>query len=565
MANFDRYTNYKDNAGVSGVVFGADSTVLEVELNEMQEIQKHMMHELVKNIVGSGISDLSKLTYADGKVKIEDGCILTCGGYIIKANNLEYSTTSDIIYLLVWEDIVSYGGILKTEGNFDNKTIVNNWIKDDRASNETTKRKVVQYRLDNKIPTGKPNISYMAIATVDNGVMTKHIKQVSINKSAEVGEGKIYGIKIDKYDSNPDTRCTYLADAEGMTPAHMNFDTGKFDYGSWADAWFVQYNFPCMMKANGAVDYRLNPNNYAQKEDGSASDIANTSYAGNAMSAMPLVWIWQYQSGQYKYIYLASYRVNDNFRAYAHQRADGSIANYVYMSMFRGVQVGSTTKLRSLSGIKPMNSKTMANEIAYAQENGSIWNIKSWAHRNLIQCLLTMMFCGRNSQIALGVGNSTGTSNTTLNTGTLNDKGQFWGSNANNKQVKAFHQEAVWGDIFERLNGMIYDNGLVKVKMTEPYNIAGSEYVTIASNIRNITGRISGTLMCEYGDIPIDLEGSVNTYECDNAWFKTGQTSICTVGGSCDYTSENGLYCFALSTLATEYGSTIGVGLSCLP
>jgi hypothetical protein len=564
MPNFDRYTNYKDNAGISGVVFGANSTVLEVELNEMQEIQQHMMCELVKNVVGDGISDMSKLTYENGIVKIADGCIITCDGYMIKANNLNYATTNDMVYLWIWEDIVSYNDTLTVEGNFANSNTVNNWIKDNRANNETTKRKVVRYSLNNTTPTDA-SYSYIDIAKVDNGVMTKLIKSMNKQSGSELSEGTIYGIKIDKYDSNPSTRCTYLADAESMTPAYMDFNTGKFNYGSWEDAWFVKYNFPCMVKSNGAVDYRLNPNNYAQKEDGTASDIANTSYSGNAMSAMPLVWIWQYQSDRYKYIYLASYKVNDNFKAYAHQREDGSIANYLYLSIFRGVQVGSSTKLRSLSGIKPMYGKTMANEISYAQENGSIWNIRSWAHRNLMQCLLTMMLCGNDSQVKLGLGNSPGVGNTTLDTGTLNDKGQFWGSNINGKQVKAFHQEAVWGDMFERLNGLVYDNGLIKAKMTAPYNIAGSGYTTVASSVRNITGRISGTLMCEYGDIPVDLEGGVGTYECDNAWFKGGQISICTVGGSCDYYMENGLYCFALSTLATEYGSTIGVALSCLP
>ena len=42
MASFDKYTNHRDNAGVSGVVFGAEKPLLEVEMNEVQEIQKSM-------------------------------------------------------------------------------------------------------------------------------------------------------------------------------------------------------------------------------------------------------------------------------------------------------------------------------------------------------------------------------------------------------------------------------------------------------------------------------------------------------------------------------------------
>ena len=63
MSNFDKYTNYRNDAGVSGVVFGAEKTVLEVELNEMQEISKNMLRDLIKNVIGDGITDISKITY----------------------------------------------------------------------------------------------------------------------------------------------------------------------------------------------------------------------------------------------------------------------------------------------------------------------------------------------------------------------------------------------------------------------------------------------------------------------------------------------------------------------
>ena len=45
---FEKYTNYTDNAGVSGVVFGSEKPVLEVELNEMQEIQKTFLRNTIK-------------------------------------------------------------------------------------------------------------------------------------------------------------------------------------------------------------------------------------------------------------------------------------------------------------------------------------------------------------------------------------------------------------------------------------------------------------------------------------------------------------------------------------
>ena len=42
-----------------------------------------------------------------------------------------------------------------------------------------------------------------------------------------------YGIKIEKSNPDPYNRITYMYDAEGMTPAKMDYNNGIFDYGSW--------------------------------------------------------------------------------------------------------------------------------------------------------------------------------------------------------------------------------------------------------------------------------------------------------------------------------------------
>lgn len=62
----------------------------------------------------------------------------------------------------------------------------------------------------------------------------------------KLSEGRvIYGVHINGADSNPKTRVRYLADAVGMTPAAMNFTSGTFDYGSWANAFLCQ-NHVCL-------------------------------------------------------------------------------------------------------------------------------------------------------------------------------------------------------------------------------------------------------------------------------------------------------------------------------
>ena len=46
-----------------------------------------------------------------------------------------------------------------------------------------------------------------------------------------------------------------------------------------------------MVRTDGTVDYELNHENHALKLNGGASDITKTSYGGNAMSEIPLIWV----------------------------------------------------------------------------------------------------------------------------------------------------------------------------------------------------------------------------------------------------------------------------------
>lgn len=177
MASFDKYTNYKNNAGVSGVVFGADKTVLEVELNEMQEIEKFGLRNMLAKIVGDGITDRSKLTYDNGAVKIASGCGLLVNGILVNCSGLSLTMSSGIAYLQVWEETVSYSDTLKKDGNQQDTDTVTNWAKDDRSDVETSRRKVVKYTL---ATSQKSDANNIAIASVASGVMTKLVNEVNL-------------------------------------------------------------------------------------------------------------------------------------------------------------------------------------------------------------------------------------------------------------------------------------------------------------------------------------------------------------------------------------------------
>jgi hypothetical protein len=95
-----------------------------------------------------------------------------------------------------------------------------------------------------------------------------------------------YGWHVDPSESDPADCISYLADAIGATPAAMGAST--FSYGSWAGAFFLPK--PCMLKSDGTVAYYLDPNDYSKKADGTASDVANPDFDGNAMMEWPKLW-----------------------------------------------------------------------------------------------------------------------------------------------------------------------------------------------------------------------------------------------------------------------------------
>ncbi len=82
-----------------------------------------------------------------------------------------------------------------------------------------------------------------------------------------------YGFKIDKSNDDSETAVIYTHDAVTMTPAHMDFTNDRFDYGSWGNAFFVRDCYPVALNLDGTIAYRLDPDDYTKKMDGTASDI----------------------------------------------------------------------------------------------------------------------------------------------------------------------------------------------------------------------------------------------------------------------------------------------------
>ena len=68
----------------------------------------------------------------------------------------------------------------------------------------------------------------------------------------------LYGYRKAKNDSAPGARIEPLENSVGLTPAAMDFANGTFNFGGYANAFFMPK--PYMVKSNGQLDYELDHN-----------------------------------------------------------------------------------------------------------------------------------------------------------------------------------------------------------------------------------------------------------------------------------------------------------------
>ena len=409
-----------------------------------------------------------------------------------------------------------------------------------------------------------------------------------VANAIDSGSGVIYGFHINGAESDPDAAVSYLKDAQGMTPAKMNFTAQEFEYGSWGDAFFMPK--PCMLKSDGTVDYYLNPNDFTKKEDGTASDVANTSYDGNAMMEWQHIWVKIVPDSNPKSgsVYISDHQVDSTYKDYANHNANGVAVEHFYTPIYNG-SLDSNNKLRSLSGQALSKTLTTTNQRTYAKANnpGStiLWDIECLADRQLINFLLILISKSLNTQAKFGQGASSDGSeavNDTFRTGVHNTKGLFFGTNSGaisdssfNNCVKIFGMENYYGLQWRRTCGLIDASGDLKIKLTRntedgttvtDYNENGSGYISSGVTPDGTSGGyISEVNFDNQSMLPKVAAGSASTYFCDSLWYNNTVTAFALFGGGSSYGALVGAFCLYLSDTASAAYWIIGAAVSCKP
>lgn len=323
-------------------------------------------------------------------------------------------------------------------------------------------------------PDGTSDSRYMAFPYATNGGYNE-----SAYNQFDAAAVWTLGYRIDELDDNPATCVTYIEDNADFAPLFMDFTlaTPALNWGSWR-AWCEEMFKPAMLTFGGEIDYYLNPDNLAEKADGTASAVASTAYQGNAMNIVKPIFFRITRVGSTVEVRFSNVRQSEEWQCWTHMKSDGTYAAFCGWPLFEGAYVSSV--LRSIAtGAKPGASQSQANEVTYAANNGANWYPTTWADEMMMRLLFPLITRSLDSQATIGGTFVNGAAALQINCGSMKDKGAFWGAQFTGSGnvttgVKFLNMENVWGHRWRRPVGCVINNYALYVKLT-PSQADGSK------------------------------------------------------------------------------------------
>ena len=443
-----------------------------------------------------------------------------------------------------------------------------------------------------------PKTPFYPMTHDDAVLMNTRLAEIRNNLAPGGRQGVIYGVHIDGNESDPEAAVSYVGDAVGFVPAGMNYATDSFSYGSWGDAFFLPR--ACMLKYDGTVDYYLDPDDYSKKEDGTASDVSDSTYGGNAMME------WGRDGKQIWYaivpdtgddasatIWVADYQVDERFHAWSFTNGEGVLVEHFYTPCYFGTLIDG--RLRSLSGQSGANrckNTTAAQEQTAAKANNptgvDIWEMECFADTMLIQILLILMGKSLNTQAVFGEGlHTSGTDavNNAFTSGQHDTKGLFYGTNSGaaatyTNAVKIFGMENWYGFMWRRNVGLVLLDGAYAYKLTQGTEDGSTAtdyatgtaadayagYIQDGSNAPAASGSyISQMQFSADHFLPKAASGSAATYYGDGLWVNASGVRFALRGGVSNHGAQVGTFYLSLSVAPSSALWYIGAAPSCKP
>lgn len=398
----------------------------------------------------------------------------------------------------------------------------------------------------------------------------------------------VYGFIEHNGILSPGSRIEYIGLNKDFSPLVRNKADGSMALNSWADFPVIKANKPYMVRADGTPDYRMSETNYAQKESGGASDVANSSYNGGAFSWLMKIYKNEEMVGNDRIVRF-SLTARDGYEPVGFIDPSNNELEGVWLPMFYGSILGasgSTPKMVSLSGMQPTHSNTTA------QEKTAITNFSSRAVFlggpivETITDLLIMFAKTTNLQEAYGYGNCAGYDASQSPTYGVKQNaivggGQFYGTDDQHSLNKIFHS-IVLGSYQQWMRDPyeVVVNGRVKVSKNYTYDPTGAAYTdtgiavpdnkTWDTNHNALDYPAHFRTVPGYGSIPaLGMDGgSSATGGCDGLWRKDPKqtfTGVCLRFGDCNDGLSCGLRARYWNDAATNAYWNVGAADLLLP
>ena len=319
----------------------------------------------------------------------------------------------------------------------------------------------------------------------------------------------VYGVSIDLTNSNPETAVTYTDDAVGMTAGSADWYTNPI---------FKKIK-PCLFKDGAVVGY-LNPENFAQFEDGSPADITSGD-AGDVMIEIPKTGYKISKVDNTLTVQITDAANKDGFSYMAHTRENEGDRDKLYIGAFLGSVASG--KLRSLSGKQPTNNTTIGDFRTSAQANGDGYDQFAFYPMTLLQCLYLIKYKNLNSQAALGMGYVNSDDYMPKDTGATLDKGMDFGSSDAYTQMKFLGIEDFWGNLYQWIDGLVASGDGNALVATTGFNDDGNGYTDKGF----VSSGDGGYMKIPQGTNDLGFMwhtggGSTTTYFSDYAYFYAG-------------------------------------------
>lgn len=322
---------------------------------------------------------------------------------------------------------------------------------------------------------------------------------------------------IDSVDENGNhiNRIVYGADAAEMSPVKVQFHPEALgpatfvDDSGWLNKWPFNEIKPCLMK-NAEIIGWLNPNNFAEFEDGSPADITSGDY--EVMIQFPKIY-WKFEedwdgvsvitSTQRANIRISISNVpKDGFVCLSHIK-QGEEYDYIYVSAYEGhIENG---KVYSCSGKLPTSDITHIEVLnQWSTLMDSQYTTLDYHFTTYLQILVMLLFGEFYGTDHFGNGwvASSGILSDIENSGALDSAGMFYADNSTGRDDlgrpntggitkvhnKFFGLENIWGHSKTHCDGILWNENreyliIDPTNVTSTHNINGTGYNQISFNL----------------------------------------------------------------------------------